>query len=58
MSDYDYGLQNGLWGRDGIPYGLNSYKSSDVYESHSKPYNSSEQKAIKNGFKEVRAGTV
>lgn len=53
MSDYDYGLQNGLWGRDGIPYGLNSYKNDYENKSSIRPYNRSEQKAIRNGFKEV-----
>jgi len=28
MSDWDYGRENGLWGDDGIPYGLDDYEPS------------------------------
>ncbi len=27
MGDYDYGRENGLWGSDGIPYGLDEGRS-------------------------------
>lgn len=27
MSDWDYGRENGLWGNDGIPYGLDEGRS-------------------------------
>lgn len=30
MSDYDYGRENGLWGDDGIPYGIDTVEYSDV----------------------------
>jgi len=26
MGDYDYGRENGLWGDDGIPYGIDDYE--------------------------------
>jgi len=29
MSDYDYGRENGLWGDDGIPYGIDTVEYSD-----------------------------
>jgi hypothetical protein len=47
MSDYDYGRENGLWGLDGIPYGLDHEERTFVR------YNKSEQRALANGFKEV-----
>ena len=49
MSDYDYGRENGLWGNDGIPYGMDSYETRDSSPS----YNRSEKRALANGFEEV-----
>ena len=49
MSDYDYGRENGLWGNDGIPYGMDSYEERDSSPS----YNRSEKRALANGFEEV-----
>ncbi|MEA2018078.1 MAG: hypothetical protein U9N59_06485 [Campylobacterota bacterium] len=60
MSDYDYGRENGLWGDDGIPYGIDSYESQRYArkynyksKSNAKAYNRSEKRALANGFKEV-----
>lgn len=33
MSDWDYGRENGLWGDDGIPYGIDDYETSYSRES-------------------------
>ena len=30
MGDYDYGRENGLWGDDGIPYGIDTVEYSDA----------------------------
>ena len=49
MSDYDYGRENGLWGADGIPYGLDAYEPRVSTVN----YNRSEKKALANGFEEV-----
>lgn len=46
MSDYDYGREHGLWGVDGIPYGLEKETMPSVN------YNKSELKAIASGFEE------
>ena len=51
MSDYDYGRENGLWGDDGILYGIDSYENQSNY---TKAYNRSEKKALANGFEEVQ----
>lgn len=58
MSDYDYGRENGLWGNDGIPYGLDrdySY-STNSRKTYSKNFNRSEQLALNNGFQVVLDG--
>ena len=56
MGDWDYGREHGLWGNDGIPYGLDSQDNytDDYYKktSHTN-FNRSEKLAIKNGFKVV-----
>lgn len=51
MSDYDYGRANGLWGNDGIPYGLDCYDSSNYFSTPK--YTRSENVAISQGYKEV-----
>ena len=38
MSDYDYGRENGLWGKDGIPYGLDDNPSYNYQRSSAKSY--------------------
>lgn len=53
MSDWDYGREHGLWGNDGIPYGIDSEDYNDNKKSSYKSFNRSENLAIKNGFKVV-----
>ena len=38
MSDYDYGREHGLWGEDGIPYGLDSKSPYEDYNKNIKTY--------------------
>lgn len=54
MSDFDYGREHGLWGNDGMPYGINKREYSSYNKSNSKRYNYSEQLAYDSGFKEVK----
>ena len=53
MGDWDYGREHGLWGNDGIPYGLNSRDYDNDKNSSHIDFNRSEKLAIKNGFKAV-----
>ena len=53
MSDWDYGREHGLWGNDGIPYGINSRDDDYDQKSSHVDFNRSEKLAIKNGFKAV-----
>ena len=32
MGDWDYGREHGLWGNDGIPYGIDSRDYDDDYK--------------------------
>ena len=52
MGDWDYGREHGLWGNDGIPYGLD-HKDYDDDKSFHINLNKSEKLALKNGFKSV-----
>lgn len=62
MSDFDYGREHGLWGDDGIPYGIDKreYSSYDspskksYKNTKSKKYNYSEQLAYDSGFRAVK----
>ncbi len=55
MGDWDYGRKHGLWGNDGIPYGIDrDYNTSSRRRSKSKVnYRESERLALQFGFKKV-----
>ena len=63
MGDYDYGRENGLWGSDGIPYGIDDYEPSyrtrsRARTSHVKSSNDSEVENYVGLMKECNISTI
>ncbi len=61
MGDYDYGRENGLWGSDGIPYGIDDYEPSyrkRGRNSYSKNFNQSEVTSYVELMKEYGLTTI
>ena len=60
MSDYDYGRENGLWGEDGIPYGIDDHESTYRTRSRSyrKNFNQSEVESYVSLMKEYGFSTI